>query len=233
MEYKLIIDQGNTALKLFVFKGKKLVDKTVGTVSKIDDLIKLYSIQKFICSTVASTISLPDIDGISFSVDTQIPIENQYNSKESLGLDRLALAVGANLLFPKQNVLVVDAGTCLTFDLLFQGAYLGGNISPGLQMRFKALSQQTYSLPLIEPQEMNAILGRNTVDSISSGVINGMLNEIDGVVQRYIEEYGPIKVVLTGGDSKYFDNDLKSPIFVDPDLLAKGLNEILDFNENN
>ena len=80
---------------------------------------------------------------------------------------------------------------------------------------------------------MNVILGRNTVDSISSGVINGMLNEIDGVVQRYMEEYGPIKVVLTGGDSKYFDNDLKSPIFVDPDLLAKGLNEILDFNENN
>lgn len=233
MKHKLIIDQGNTALKLFVFKGRKLVYKTVGKGNQFDDLIQQYHIQKFICSSVAKPISFPDIEGISFSSDTQIPIENHYHTKESLGLDRLALAVGANLLFPNENVLVIDAGTCLTFDLLFNCAYIGGNISPGLQMRFKALSQQTYNLPLIKPQEISTIVGRDTVESISSGVINGMSAEIDGVVQRYIEEYGPIKVVLTGGDSRYFDNDLKSPIFVDPDLLAKGLNEILDFNENN
>ncbi len=163
----------------------------------------------------------------------KIPIENRYKSPETLGYDRLALAVGANHLYPEHNNLIISCGTCITYEFInAQKQYIGGAISPGLHMRFKALHHYTAKLPLIsEISPSPELIGTNTNASIKSGVINGMCFEIEGVINKYSHLYPALKVILTGGDIKYFADEFKSSTFAIPNLSLIGLNIILEFNK--
>ena len=164
---------------------------------------------------------------------TPLPIKILYKSPTSLGNDRIASAVGAITNFPNKNVLVIDAGTCITYDLInSKKEYLGGSISPGIQMRYNALHQFTSQLPLLESVDTAMLTGVNTEESIHSGIINGVFVEIDGIIQRYTNQYPDIKVIVTGGNAKFFDKGLKNTIFAKPNLLMEGLNKILDYNES-
>ncbi len=238
----LVIDIGNTFIKVFVFEKRKIsfTQKISSTnILKIFDLINDF--QKPENIIVSSVIKLPDdfyrkINNIAkkiFFLDekTNLPIVNKYKSKTSLGKDRIAAAVGANTIFPNTNVLVIDAGTAVTLDFVNENnEYHGGNISPGMQMRFKALNAFTNKLPLLDKSEQFFLTSNNTNDAIISGVQNGIIFEIDTYINEYKKKYVDLKVILTGGDSFFFEHKLKNRIFAKPFLTAVGLNRILEYN---
>lgn len=162
-------------------------------------------------------------NSVLFTHQTSIPLNNGYHQKETLGIDRLANAIAAYHK-SKRATLIIDCGTCLKVDYVdSEGVYLGGSISPGLQMRLKSLPQFTGRLPLIEPREIELLNGRTTEESILSGVINGMKYEISGFVERYKQIDSELTIFLTGGDLGFFDRTIKSPIFVDENLTHFGL----------
>jgi len=162
---------------------------------------------------------------------TPVPIRNNYLTPETLGLDRLAAAVGAQVLFPDQDLLVIDAGTAITFDLVEKnGTFAGGNISPGLQSRFRALHEFTDRLPLVEATDLCPEIGLSTEDAIRAGVIQGMIFEIDGMIGAMKKKLPEIQPILTGGDALFFERRLKSPIFVKFEITLIGLNRILEYN---
>lgn len=163
---------------------------------------------------------------IDFNYMTSIPIQNLYGTPETLGLDRLASVVGADSYFPMEKCMVIDLGTAITIDFLSEGKYLGGNISPGLQMRFKSLHHFTQKLPYLENSEEIKPIGANTKEAIISGVQLSILGEID-YYRRKFPEY---KVLFTGGDAFYFVRKIKIPIFVVKNLTILGLNRILEYN---
>lgn len=162
---------------------------------------------------------------------TPLPIENLYETPETLGKDRIAAAVGANELFPGQNILIIDAGTAITYDVVSEkNEFLGGNISPGLQMRFKALNHFTGKLPLINYSDEFQLIGRNTEEAIRAGVQNGILYEIERTIETFNRNYENLQIVMTGGDSIFFDKKLNYSIFVHFNLTLIGLNRILEHN---
>ena len=167
-----------------------------------------------------------------FSSETSTPLKNLYRSAQTLGTDRLAGAVGGGRLFPNQNVLVIDAGTCIKYNFVnSNNEYIGGAISPGLNMRLKALHTFTSRLPLLKVDEdYNTLVGTNSVESILSGVQLGVVAEIEGCIALYRQQYPDIKVVITGGDVNFFEKRLKNSIFADEYLILKGLNIILEHN---
>ncbi len=165
---------------------------------------------------------------------TKVPLINRYKTPETLGKDRLALAVGAVTKFPGENILAIDAGTTITYEFITNNnEYLGGAISPGIKMRFKALNNFTGKLPLITEIETDHLIGHDTKTSIQSGVLNGVIKEIDGIIDEYKNRFGALKVLVTGGDYIYFVKKLKNSIFATPNLVLEGLNKILIFNEGN
>ena len=165
---------------------------------------------------------------------TEIPIKNLYETPETLGKDRLAAAVGANELFPNQNILIIDAGTAITYDLVSEkNEFIGGNISPGLQMRFKALNQFTGKLPLVNHSDDFQHIGRSTTDAIRAGVQNGILYEIAQTIELFNKNYQNLQIVMTGGDSIFFDKKLNYTIFVHFNITLIGLNRILEYNAKN
>jgi type III pantothenate kinase len=234
---KLIIDQGNTHIKLALFEANILLKKEVvdNWLSISDYIYKAHSI---VFSSVKSD-SMPDqirnhSRVLHLDYRTEIPIVNKSTSPKTLGMDRLAAVVGAGVLFPNKNVLTIDSGTCITYDILTKnGVYLGGSISPGLNMRFKSLHQQTSKLPLVSAVGKHNLVGDSTETAIQSGVINGMICEIDGIIDRYKTDYSDLQIILTGGDANFFDKELKNSIFAAPDLVLTGLNELLNYNEAN
>jgi len=162
---------------------------------------------------------------------TQLPIENLYETPETLGKDRLAAAIGANELFPDQNLLVIDAGTAITYDLVSEkNEFIGGNISPGLEMRFKALTHFTGKLPLVTYQDDFEPIGKNTTDAIRAGVQNGILYEMAQNIDFFNRNYQNLHIIMTGGDSNFFDKKLNYSIFVHFNLTLIGLNRILEHN---
>jgi type III pantothenate kinase len=162
---------------------------------------------------------------------TELPIENLYETPETLGKDRLAAAVGANELFPDQNLLIIDAGTAITYDLVSEkNQFVGGNISPGLQMRFNALNHFTGKLPLVSYSNEFQSIGKNTTDAIRAGVQNGILFEIDRTIDLFSRNYQNLQIVMTGGDSIFFDKKLNYSIFVHFNITLIGLNRILEHN---
>ena len=168
---------------------------------------------------------------IELNHTTPLPIENCYKSKETLGKDRIAAVVGAFDLHPDTNILIIDAGTAITYDILTaEGKYLGGNISPGLEMRFKALNQFTGKLPKIEKVEFNKLYGQTTEQAIIAGVQNGFVYEVDSTIASFKEFYNNLKVIITGGDAEFFDKKLKNSFFVHFNLISLGLNRVLQHN---
>jgi type III pantothenate kinase len=168
---------------------------------------------------------------IKLDENTRLPIMNAYSSPETLGADRLAIAVGAQALYPDSNVLAISLGTCITYNFVQKNkAFRGGAISPGLRMRLKSMHEYTEKLPEIDPEGEVLLLGYDTATCMRSGAIYGMASEIDGMIAAFAEKYPDFNAVLTGGDAPLFANKLKSKIFADPDLLLKGLNLILKYN---
>lgn len=239
----LVLDIGNSSVKLAVFKDKEIVYQQTSPAvnqAKLQELIQRLQITNSIVSTVKqeqadiSSFLQENTQFIHFSHQTGLPIRNRYQSPETLGLDRLSALMGAKKRFPKSNVLVIDAGTCITCDLLDRDAnYTGGSISPGIQMRFKALESFTGKLPFV-PFEPNfdQLIGKNTKESILSGVVNGVVYEIMGFIKNYQQKYPDLSVLLCGGDAVFFDTRLKNSIFAhivstESDLVLIGLNEII------
>lgn len=242
MHKKLIIDFGNTLQKLAVFLGKEIILKE--TFRKLPPETLAYFINEhgpfdgiIQSSVVIHTRELEEILAragkfILLTDQTPLPVKNSYETPKTLGKDRLAAVAGAHALFPGRNCLVIDAGTCITYDIITKdGEYLGGGISPGIQMRFKALHTFTGKLPLIEPDEFDDLIGKSTRESILSGVYNGITGEMTGIISRYHEHFENLTVLITGGDHQFLYNKLKISIFAAPNLVLQGLNEILDYND--
>ena len=240
---QLVIDIGNTRVKAALFVGKELKQNFVFNSTKelIDSgIIEKNPIQNCILASVVNEIGdfISELKGrlnvIIFNADTPTPIKNLYKSAHTLGSDRLAGSVGGNMLFPNKNVLIIEAGTCIKYNFVTKNNQsLGGGISPGLQMRFKAMHTFTSRLPLLEVDEkMDALIGTDSNESIVSGAQMGAVAEVDGIIEQYKLQYPDINVVLTGGDVKFFEKRLKNSIFADQNLILRGLNEILDYNLN-
>ncbi|MCW3788387.1 type III pantothenate kinase [Plebeiibacterium sediminum] len=241
----LVIDQGNTFIKIGVFDKGKLIhfDSYNFFDEKIlADTMFRQKISKVIISSVKQDyadkesvlkpIGLPNcIETIILDSSTKIPIKNNYETPKTLGKDRVAALVGASSLYPGCPKLVIDAGTAITIDFLDENnCFLGGNISPGIQTRFKALHQNTGQLPLLKTNENSPFLGLNTANAIESGVQNGVIFEIERYIEHFISLNISTKTILTGGDAYFFAKNLKNPIFVNQNLVLTGLNTILEYN---
>jgi type III pantothenate kinase len=239
----LLLDLGHTCGKIAVCEGPKVIESAVYdriTSREISYFhIRYERIKGVIVSSVVNdSREMIDYLGSLFETcieldhTTPLPLVNRYRTPETLGFDRIAAAVGAYTIYPGKTVLVIDAGTAVTYDIVTsQGEYLGGNISPGLGIRFKALNKYTNRLPLLErPEGSPPLIGDSTREAIQAGIVNGILFEIDGFIEAIGQDYPELKVVLTGGDAKYFEGKLKSSIFVHLDLNLIGLNRILEHN---
>lgn len=233
----LVVDVGNTAIKVGVFKDKSLLFSDTYLTSSLNELLK--NLENFaIDAAILSSVSFVDpqllsyLNGLNrfFRLDenTPLPIKNNYKTPKTLGADRLSNAVGAASLYPLKPVLVVDAGTCLKFDFVHPtDGYLGGSIAPGLWMRYKSLNHYTAALPLLEPVREADLIGDSSQNSIHSGILNGMTSEINGMIAQYLNNFPDLDVVITGGDHLYFLNRLKTHIFAAPNLTLIGLEVIL------
>jgi len=242
MKARLAIDIGNTRTKFAVFDGREMLH----TFSLKNDALELnnevltnYEIGALIISSVnekaEAKLEIPalEVPKLLLSHTTALPFTLEYQSPDTLGKDRIAAVAGAQAQFPNQNTLVIDAGTCVTYDFLTaEGVYFGGAISPGVQLRLRAMNYYTNKLPLLNwdgikrPQSV----GNTTINSMLSGAVNGLVLEMRGFVERYEKQYKALKIVITGGDSNFFVKELKNGIFADPNLVLKGLNEILIYN---
>jgi type III pantothenate kinase len=238
----LVIDIGNSHIKLALFNSKgDLVEgfrRDNNAFPEIISLIEKISAQKAIVSSVGRLesgyrgIFLKRWNEVIFlDKNTNLPIKVVYKTPETLGLDRIAAAAGAHLIFPGFHVLIIDMGTAITIDFLSaHGEFLGGNISPGMQTRFKALNNYTAKLPLVEADNSYPEFGTNTRTAIAAGVQQGIIYEIDRYIDEYERQYPGCKFIITGGDSGFFVSRLKRPIFAQPELVLTGLNSILEFN---
>ncbi|MEP6583727.1 MAG: type III pantothenate kinase, partial [Ginsengibacter sp.] len=163
--------------------------------------------------------------------NSKLPFSTPVGKPQTIGADRLALAAAAAYFYPGKNNLVIGLGSCITFNFINKyNSFLGGSISPGMEMRFKALNYYTAKLPLITADWNFPLIGYDTRTNILSGVLMGLALEIDGVIDKYEEQFGNFNVLLTGGDTLYFAHLLKNKIFADPDLIFKGLYAISEHN---
>jgi type III pantothenate kinase len=239
----LVLDLGNTYGKIAVCDHKKVVEAATYELITSREISYFHTRYKDLNGVIISSVvnysrEIIDYLGSLYSPcieldhSTPIPLVNRYLTPETLGYDRIASAVGAYTICPGKNVLVIDAGTAITYDIVTaKGDFLGGNISQGVEIRFKSLNKYTNRLPHLErPEQIPPLVGSSTREAIQSGIINGLLFEMDGFINALSKEYPKLQVVLTGGDAKYFVGKLKNSIFVDPNLNLIGLNRILEHN---
>ena len=238
----LAIDVGNTLIKAAVFEQYTLLEKVAFSnaelSNQVDFILKKYPrINNLVVSSVGnfekevfSKIN-PNVKIYFITKDVHFPFQNLYETPNSLGIDRMVLATGAVLQFPNKNRLVIDAGTCVTYDFIdADGNYLGGAISPGIRLRYEALHNYTAKLPLLTKAIPENIIGNSTQESIHSGVINGLTNEIDGFIEHYQQRYANFIIILTGGDAEFLAKRLKNTIFANPNFLLESLNQTFQYN---
>ena len=231
----LIIDIGNTLVKYAIFNEDLLVDMEKSSVVdfvSINQMISTKKVKSVIVSSVREETEWNlAVNPIVLSYKTNLPIKLNYQTPETLGNDRIANAVACSVLYPNKNVLVIDAGSCITMDFIDKNkVYHGGRISPGLEMRYRSLYEFTAKLPKLCINPESKIIGQNTNASIVSGVQQGVLAELNTIIDDLKKENDDLFVILTGGDTFFFEKGLKSSIFADPNLVLKGLNEILKYN---
>lgn len=235
----LAIDLGNTFAKTGLFEQGKLIETKVSlTYPALIEYVKSLKLISIIISTVSYSEEQlsQDFSGSSTKIffltnSTSVPITKLYDTPETLGADRIAAAIGARVVFPANNAMIIDLGTCITYDLVdTKERFHGGIISPGVRMRFTAMNTFTKRLPLLEPEEAPTILGKSTKHAMQSGVMNGITAEINGFVEEYSKLLTKINVILCGGDATFFANRIKYPNFVIPELVLIGLNRILEYN---
>ncbi len=238
----LVIDAGNTLVKTAVFQNNRLLDRQ--TFLKENFSENFQSIRKNFSQIENSVIS--SVTSNDHSIKTEVkneyfllelnqeiklPFMNKYATPSTLGKDRIALVAAAVQSYPDENVLIIDAGTCITYDFkTSEEIYLGGAISPGMEMRFKSLHKFTANLPLVIAKPEAELIGNSTETSILSGIINGIRMELEGVIDAYTSEFEDLTVIFTGGDSQILSIPLKNSIFANSNFLLEGLNFILEFN---
>ncbi len=232
-----VIDAGNSALKIGHFNNKHLESVlTIGNedvhIAKIAESIKGVPIYSASGKWDNALVKLVQTHGGKVAhPDLKLPVQLDYSTPKTLGYDRISNVCGGRSVVKQGPLLVIDIGTCITYDLLTsKNHFLGGAISPGLGIRFKGMNNLTARLPLTELVTTPKLTGRSTIESLQSGVFWGTLSELEGMIARYTEQEGQLSVILTGGDCQYFENALKSPTFASPNLTLIGLNEILLFN---
>ncbi len=237
----LSIDIGNSSTKVGVFEGDNLIQylkiNTLST-SDIEKIYRQYPINSCILSSVDESnnelidfLKLKNRNFIEFNHKTPVPLINNYLTPETLGKDRLAAVAGASYLKPDSNLLVIDAGTAITYDFIdAQHIYRGGNIAPGIELRLRALHEFTKKLPYVNIKKDTELLGNDTISAINSGVLYGIVFEIDGYINSLKKKYPDLSTFLTGGSIIYFDTMLKNTIFAEKFLVLIGLNRILNYN---
>ena len=244
----LVIDIGNTYTKVAVFKHDELIrfDQFVTVdINTINTIIEQHQIDKAIISSVKKEnedwrLTLEEkIEVNYFNVTMTAGVINQYKTPQTLGVDRLAAVIGAKKMYPGKSSLVIDAGTCITYDFIdADGNYFGGSISPGLNMRYKALNYYTGALPLINADDaFDNTYGDDTASAMLSGVQNGIKYELTGFIESYRNKEPELNIILSGGDSNFFDTLLKNSIFApyiknEPYLVLKGLNAAIQYNND-
>jgi type III pantothenate kinase len=250
----LAVDVGNTKIKVAVFEGSNLIERFDFYSSELQKQIEftLNKYQSISDLVVASVGNIPKKAFLVFEKQlnvhiithkTAFPFHNKYETPHSLGIDRMVLASGAVLNFPKQNRLVIDAGTCITYDFIDENDnYLGGAIAPGIRLRYESLHNYTAKLPLLtlelfEEQSKNSeqheFIGNSTSNSIHSGVLNGVQNEIEGFIAQYQRVYPKFIIILTGGDTEFLANRLKNTIFANSNFLLESLNQTFQYKNQN
>lgn len=230
------IDIGNTLIKIAAFEGKELRKREeYGSMEElISSLPSNFSTFPSIISSVKQIQLHPIFENsLRLSHLTALPFVNHYQTPETLGMDRVAAMAGALELFPNENVLAIDIGTCITYDILNEaGEYMGGMISPGLEMRLKAMNKFTSSLPLVSSDDNAEFIGKTTKTCLQAGAKFGVETEIEGLISRFKEDYPDLKTIICGGGGKVFERRKQSSIFVLPNLVLLGLNCILLYNES-
>ncbi len=233
----IAIDEGNNRIKCGLFDRGELQGQHV--FISASECLKWISSQEANRIAYTSVKSNSAFEGEGFfkiSVDSDLPIDLNYDTPQTLGIDRVCAVVGA-MNSNNKNKLIIDLGTCATFELLLNGTtYIGGVISPGLEMRFKAMNNYTNALPLIDEEihfdEKWLTTGKSTVDSMISGVVAGMVEEINGTIERFKNTYKIEEIFITGGDSSLFESYIKESIFVDSNLVLKGVDRIAEHYAN-
>ena len=238
---RLILDFGNTLKKIAFYEGNTITDLRTCDKITLAQLKSIINEHPDIDSAILSTvINYPlniknylkkQFRFIELDELTPVPVKVLYKTPGTLGKDRLAAVVSCNHMFPGKDVLVINAGTCITYDFVNAGSeYPGGVISPGMKMRFSALHNFTDKLPLVNSYLKPELTGNDTESSIISGVMNGIIAEMDGIIEKYKLKSPELLTVLSGGDAKYFDKSLKNRIFAVPNIVVEGLHIILNHN---
>jgi type III pantothenate kinase len=241
----LTVDIGNTRIKGAVFEGNTQIDTFFFTKNdfqkKIKNILKTH--QKITHLVVASVGDVEKESFLEFKKELNVhfishkdsfPFFNDYETPQTLGIDRMVLAAGAIFQFPNQNRLVIDAGTCVTFDFIDdKDKYHGGAIAPGLRLRYESLHNFTAKLPLLTLESPKDLIGKSTSQSIHSGVVNGLVYEIDGFIEEYRARYSNFIIILTGGDTDFLAKRLKNTIFANSNFLLESLNQTFQYKIKN
>ena len=241
----LTVDVGNTRIKAAVFEGDTNLESFVFDKIELEKKIKKI-LEKFETITYLVVSSVGDVEKQSFlafedavkvhfvSHEDIFPFINNYGTPKTLGIDRMVLAAGATLLYPNQNRLVIDAGTCITYDFIDENnVYQGGAIAPGFRLRYESLHQFTAKLPLLTLESPESYVGKSTSESIHSGVVNGLVYEIDGFIDEYKSDGSKIIIILTGGDTVFLAKRLKNTIFANSNFLLESLNQTFQYKIKN
>ena len=238
----LTIDIGNTKIKVAVFEQDTIMEREIadslGLLEIIEFFLKKhkkikYSILSSVSNCPKKVIELlkNKTELLVITQETKFPFINKYQTPLTLGLDRKVLVAGAVLKFPKQNCLIIDAGSCITYDFVDANSnYFGGAISPGIQMRYKALNNFTAKLPLLEKEYPLQFIGNSTNQAIHSGVVSGILFEMEGFITSYLREFEYLTIILTGGDTDFLAKRLKNTIFANSNFLLESLNLLHQYN---
>jgi len=237
----IVVDVGNTRTKVGVFEGGQLTAHYYDLSATVLQQLNLQPTDRVIASSVGRGVEeikalFPEnVAWMTFDRQLNLPLKLDYNTPETLGLDRIAAAIGALVCLPSANILVMDAGSCLTIDLVTKDqVFHGGIISPGVRMRFNSMHAFTEKLPQIDwlaaEQKPLELPGLSTQQSMRAGVLKGIQFEIEGHIRYYSGLYPDLKVIMTGGDAQYFENIINTPIFTEDSLVLIGLNRVLEYN---
>lgn len=224
------VDAGNTVIKVAVFQSD-----SIGEVQRFESWEEIHQSFPEHLLVISSVRSLEGLEGdhMVLGSSTPIPMQLNYETPETLGPDRLAAAIGTWAFFPGKNILIIDGGTCITYDLVTKdGVFQGGIISPGLEMRYKAMHSFTHGLPGFSPDLLeHPVPGKSTEACMRIGAEEGLKNEIEGFLERFNKKYPDLQVVITGGSLPHFDSKTKKHIFASSKIVLSGLHAIWKFNE--